>query len=128
MKDVNVSDKEERLRLLEVQIARLRRRIARLERRSNRYSWARVTIFFGGLALSVAAYFLLGRWVGLGLVVVILVAFGVVAHFHGRIERSAARHTILLYIQAMYQARIQLNWEAIPPAEYAGPPEHPFAV
>jgi len=124
-----MSDKEERLRLLEAQIARLRGRIARLEQRGNRYSWARVIIFFGGLALSVAVYFLLGWWVGVGLAVVILVAFGIVAHFHGQIERSAARHTLLLHIQAMYQARIQLNWEAIPSAYYDGPsPDHPFAI
>jgi MutS domain V len=123
-----LSDKEERLRLLEAQIARLRERIARLERRGNRYSWARVIIFFGGLALSVAVCFLLGWWVGLGLAVAIAVAFGIVAHFHGQVERSSARHTILLYIQEMYQARIQLNWEGIPAAEYGESPEHPFAI
>src|SRR2546430_13943985 len=124
-----MSDKEERLQLLEAQIARLRGRIARLERRSNRDSWTRVVIFFGGLALSLVGYFLLGRGVGLGLAVVTFVAFGVVAHFPGQIERSRARHTILLHIQTMYQARVELNWDGMPSAHYDGPvPDHPFAV
>ena len=121
--------KQERIHLLERQVERLQKRITALELRSNKYSWTRVAIFFGGLGLAILAFFLLNRWWGVGLAVVTFVLFAVAARFHSKIERSLARHKLLSYIKTTQLARIHLNWEAIPPAYPVEPVgEHPFEI
>ncbi len=124
----SVSKKQARLQAIERQIGRLKRRLELLEGRSNRYSWVRVAIFVAGFALSVVAFFLVGWWSGLVMVVLTLVVFNVVAYYHRKIERSITRHKVWLRIQSTHIARMQLDWEAIP-AVHAKEPEadHPFA-
>jgi ABC-type multidrug transport system fused ATPase/permease subunit len=120
--------RQERLDLFERQMDRLNRRIDRLDHLSNRFSWTRVAIFFGGLALSVLAFFV-NVWLCAALVVVTLLAFGIVAYYHGKIDRSLARHSVLLHIRRTQLARMRLDWEHIPdlyrPALRA---DHPFEV
>lgn len=121
--------KQERINLLERQIARLQKRIARLEVRSNTYSWTRVGIFFIGLGLAALLFFLLNRWWGIGLAALTIVLFAIAARFHARIERSLARHTLLSQITTLQLARIHLNWDVIPPAYPLDPTgEHPFEI
>ena len=121
--------KQERIHLLERQIGRLQKRTALLELRSNKYSWARVAIFFAGLRLAVLAFFLLNRWLGGGLALVTFVLFAVAARLHSRIERSLAQHKLLSQIKTTQLARIHLNWDAIPPAYPLDPAgEHPFEI
>ncbi len=121
--------KRERIALLERQIARVQRRRALLDRRSNRYSWVRVAIFFGGLLISAAAGFLAAWWIGVILVCVTLLAFAIVAHFHGKIERSLNRHTLWLHIKATHVARMRLDWQRIPAAPAFEPQgNHPFEI
>ncbi|HEU5226468.1 MAG TPA: hypothetical protein VFU49_01570 [Ktedonobacteraceae bacterium] len=123
------SKKQERQCLLEQQVARLSSRIAILDRRSNRYSWVRVTIFFGGLALSIGGYFILGWWLCLGLAAITVIAFAIVAYYHHHIEDSLARHRTWMRIKLMHLARMKLDWHALPPAPSIEPtPEHPFEL
>ncbi|HLG62857.1 MAG TPA: hypothetical protein VKY19_13030 [Ktedonosporobacter sp.] len=123
------SKKEERLYLLEKQIEQLRGRIDRLDRRSNRYSWVRVTIFFVGLGLSVAGYFVAGWWLCLVLALTTLITFALVAYFHQYIEDSLARHQTWMRIKLTHVARMKLDWDAIPPAPPTEPVAgHPFEV
>lgn len=120
-------NKQERLQLLQRQIARVERRLALLQRLGDRYSWARVAIFFVGVLLSIGAFFVHWQW-GLALAVLTSVIFGVVASRHNTIERSIVRLTLWREIKRTHVARIQLNWSAIPAVE-AAPAlgEHPFA-
>ncbi|GHO44934.1 MutS family DNA mismatch repair protein [Ktedonospora formicarum] len=121
-----MQSKQERIQLLERQLQRVQRRIKMLDTRSNRYSWLRVFVFFGGLALSLVAGFLLW-WLGVVLGVVTLVAFGVAAFFHSRIDKSLARHKAWLLIKSTHIARANLDWEHIPPpAPGSGLDDHPF--
>src|SRR5689334_12801695 len=123
------NEKRERQNLLEQQITRLSKRIDRLDRRSNRYSWVRVTIFFGGLALSIGAYFIFGWWLCLGLAAITVIAFAIVAYYHHQIEDSLARHRTWMRIKFMHVARMKLDWHALPPAPPSEPvPEHPFEL
>lgn len=123
------SKKEERLYLLEKQVERLRGRIDRLDRRSNRYSWVRVTIFFVGLGLSVAGYFVAGWWLCLVLALTTLSTFALVVYFHQHIEDSLARHRTWMRIKLTHVARMKLDWDAIPPTPPAEPiAGHPFEV
>ncbi len=124
-----MNKKQERIHLLERQIERLRKRIDIVELRSNWYSWVRVAIFLGGLALAILAFFFVNRWAGAALAFVTIVIFAIVARFHSRIERSLVRHRLMAHIKATQIARIRLDWEAIPAAPSTEIlVEHPFEV
>jgi len=122
-----VVTKQERMELLEGQVRRAQRHIDRLTPRSNSFSWARVAVFFGGLVLSVILLIVFAWWVALPVFVLALVIFGILAHFHGQIDRSIARHTRWIYIKSAHIARMKLDWEHIPDAYSPGLQEgHPF--
>jgi ABC-type multidrug transport system fused ATPase/permease subunit len=124
-----VTTQQDRLNLLEHQIDRLQRHLDELDRRSNRLSWLRFAIFFPGLALCVAVFFLVGWPYALGLLIVVIVAFSVAAYYHRKVERSITRHTIWRQIKAAHMARMRLDWEHMPVVNE--PPtqsDHPFEV
>ncbi len=119
--------KQSRLRLLEREIRRLETRIRTLEPRSNRYSWIRVLIFFIGLGLSFVMFIAVGWWLALPLAVITMTAFGIVAYYHGRLDRSVAIHTIWRHIKTVHIARMKLDWQHIPDAYSDTSTEgHPF--
>jgi len=122
-----VVTKQERMELLEGQVRRAQRHIDRLTPRSNSFSWARVAVFFGGLVLSVILLIVFAWWVALPVFVLALVIFGILAHFHGQIDRSIARYTRWIYIKLAHIARMKLDWEHIPDAYLPSLQEgHPF--
>jgi hypothetical protein len=85
-----------------------------------------VIVFFGGLALSMGAFFFVW-WLGVVLGVVTLAAFATLAYYHGKIDRSLARHNLWLHIKSTHVARMQLDWERIPQtATIALQADHPF--
>jgi ABC-type multidrug transport system fused ATPase/permease subunit len=123
--------KQERLQALERRTNHLRKRLERLNARSNRYSWLRLAIFFVGIALCVGAFFVSGWIAGLVVALISLIVFSVVASLHRKVERSIARHNILLHISATQTARIELDWARIPAVQgqaTASDGEHPFAI
>src|SRR6266487_644467 len=123
-----MTEKQARVHALEHQIKRLQKRIAILDHKSNRIGWTRVAIFFTGALLSLLAYFLAGWWLLLICVVVTLTIFSIVAYFHARINRSITRHKIWMQIKSTHIARINLDWDSIPPEPFTDPPtNHPFA-
>lgn len=123
----NTQDKLARLEALERKCERLHTRLSELEQRGDRLGWLRVGIFFGGIALSIVAFVLVGWWLFLPGIVLTIITFSVAVFFHRRITRSIARHTILRHVTTSQIARIRLHWERIPAAN-ADPPlaEHPF--
>ncbi len=121
-------EKQARVRALEHQIKRLQKRIAILDHKSNRIGWTRVTVFFIGALLSLLSYFLAGWWLLFICVAVTLTIFSIIAYFHGRINRSITRHKIWMQIKSTHIARINLDWDSIPPEPFTDPPtNHPFA-
>ncbi|MBA2679083.1 MAG: hypothetical protein H0U76_11895 [Ktedonobacteraceae bacterium] len=122
-----MTTKQERMKLLEGQVRRAQRHINRLTPRSNSFSWARVALFFGGLILSVLLLIVFAWWVALLVFVLVMIAFGILAHFHGQIDRSIARHTRWIYIKSAHIARMRLDWEHVPTAYSPDLQEgHPF--
>ena len=109
-----MNKKQRRLALLQSQMRRLQRRIDALEPRSNRYSWLRVLIFFGGLTISVTLLISVGWWVAVPVFVVCMLIFGIIAHYQRQIDGSIARHSLLLHIKTNHIARMKLDWEHIP--------------
>jgi ABC-type multidrug transport system fused ATPase/permease subunit len=125
----NMTEKQARVLALEHQIKRLQKRIAILDHKSNRIGWVRVAIFFLGALLSLLAYFLAGWWLLLIGAAATLIMFSIVAYFHGRINRSITRHKIWMQIKSNHIARINLDWDGIPPEPFTDPPtNHPFAT
>ncbi len=122
-----MSNKQERLQALEQQINRLKRRIERLDHTSNRYSWVRVAIFFIGLLLSILTFFIVGWWLSLILVALTTITFSIVAYYQRQIDRSITRHKLWQQIKSTHRARIQLDWDNIPPVPSPNPQaNHPF--
>ena len=119
--------KQVRLRALNRQVARLERRLKRLEALSRRYSWSRLGIVLAGLFAAFLANYFGGAgpgWIAAG---IFAAAFLVVVRLHDRVEKSLLRHRIWLRIKSTHTARMGLNWERIPLPPVA-PPErdHPF--
>jgi len=122
-----VDIKQERIEALERQISRLARRIAILDKRSNRYSWTRVAIFFGGVVLSIFGYFIARWWLAAALALLAIIAFSVVAYFQGKIDRSIVRHKVWSSIKFAHIARMRIDWNAIPAVRTTSlPKDHPF--
>lgn len=120
---------QERLNAFQRQVQRLQQRIEQLDRRSNRYGWARVCIFFGGLLPGLGVGFLLGWWVGVLCFALAMLLFSIVAVYHQQIDRSLTRHRVWLHLKETEIARIRLDWNSIPDA-YAPEQqvEHPFEI
>lgn len=104
-----------RLLGLENQVARLDLRIANLHNLSNRYAFVRLIVFIVELALVIAVFGTTGIWAGIVAIVVALVIFNVIAHFHRRVDSSLNRHVIWREIKLLHIARMKLDWAKLPP-------------
>ncbi len=112
---------EDRLNIRQVRLAALERQVRRLDLRlrtlrgqSERWSRVRLLVFFGGAALTFAAYFALGAgpfWI---VGVAALTAFALAVRQHRRINRCIADHTLWRDVKATHIARMKLDWQNIP--------------
>ncbi|HEY7786251.1 MAG TPA: hypothetical protein VIB00_16080, partial [Pyrinomonadaceae bacterium] len=107
----NISD---RIRLLERIITRLQRRNQDLEQISARYWTARRIIFVTGALLALLFCRLSGTSFGVALAVAVVIAFGLVAFYHRKVQESITRTLLLIDIKRIQLARIRLDWEGIP--------------
>lgn len=113
---------------LERQIARLERRAKLLNEISHKYWIARRIIFVAGALLALTFCNFAGRtaaWIVAGILVIV---FSLVTVFHNKVRDSLTRNGLLIEIKKVQIARIQLDWERIPPGDpLAHPvPGHPF--
>ncbi|RIK42303.1 MAG: hypothetical protein DCC55_09320 [Chloroflexi bacterium] len=116
-----------RLRLLERHEARLRRVLEQRQKTSNRYTWARLVIFFGGLAASLTLFFTAGSWLFWSALAAAVLLFGLVVALHQRVEASAQRFTQLHQFTHDQLARARVDWAELPAARANDPRyEHPF--
>ncbi len=126
-KRVLVITQQERLHAIERQLQRLQRHIDQLDRRSNRYGWIRVGIFFAAVLLGVCVSFLVVWWLGIVCFLLVMLVFSIVASYQQRVERSLTRHKVWQHLKTTDIARIQRDWHDIPdaytPEQRA---EHPF--
>ncbi len=118
-----------RLRALGNQIRRSRAHLGRLEARHRRFSWYRLILFASTLILAFSVAVWWSSAAGLLVLMVGLMAFGVLAFFHRRIEQAYRRHAVWSTIKAEQQARATLDWNVIPAGfPTAEPVSHPFAT
>lgn len=113
----------------ERQLERLAAWLARRNRRSNRYSWARALIFLVGLLVSIVLFYAGYLWSSSLLFLLTLVSFGMVVALHRRVEESQTRFRCLHEVTRTEIARIQRDWAALPPATQGEASyDHPFAA
>lgn len=118
-----------RLQSLEHMIARLKRRAQQLERISSKYWLARRVLFVCGSILALTFCKYSGGTTGVILAAVFLSAFVIVATSHGRVRDSIIRNSLMQNIKQVQIARLNLDWEHLPPSDQSPPePEHPFAT
>ena len=116
-----------RLRLLQNRIERLTLRTARLELLSRKYWLARRLIFCVGLVLALIIWELIGGKSALAIAVLFLITFIIVAVTHNRVLESIKRTRLIVELQALQIARINLDWNELPQPDYAeSQPNHPF--
>jgi ABC-type multidrug transport system fused ATPase/permease subunit len=116
-----------RLQLLERHEARLRRLLEWRQRVSNRYTWARIVTFFGGLAVSLTIFFTVGAWLFWVALFAAVLLFGLVVVLHQRVEESLQRFTQLHRFTRRQIASATVNWDELPLARLNDPRyEHPF--
>lgn len=114
-KKQKLSPWEARLLGLENQIKFLDLRIANLRQLSNRYAFIRLLVFIVELALVIAVFGTSGFWVGIVAIVVALVIFNVIAHFHRRVDNALNRYIIWRDLKTTHIARMKLEWAKLPP-------------
>ncbi|MGB0385804.1 MAG: MutS-related protein [Ardenticatenaceae bacterium] len=119
--------KQNRLRALENQVARLERRLSDLYKISNRYSWIRVGIFLAGLFLSLAAFYLVDIFVFWAILITSIVAFSAIVYPHRQVDHQIRRHEIWHEIKKSQIARMTLDWQQLGgKLPRQADPKHPF--
>ena len=126
--------KQNRLRVLQNQVARLQRRLTHLRKLSNRYSWLRVFFFLAGLIFSLGAFYLVDLWLFWAILIASLLAFIAIVRPHRRVDDQIRRHEIWLEIKKSQIARMTLDWKQMASADGQDfllslrqpDPKHPF--
>src|SRR5512141_709345 len=109
-----------RQRAIELEIARLGRRLLPLHALSNRVSWVRAGVFVGGILVGLvvgAQVDPTAGWVILGST---LVLFTITVAYHRRLEHWINVYTVWREMRRDQLARMQLDWEKLPRAATAG--------
>jgi hypothetical protein len=128
--DIKVADKRQlRLQSLENLITRLQIKLKELEKLSNNYAWARLTVFTIGFILTTLSFSILGKIIGSIVLFLSIISFFTVVYLHFQLEKSLKRNKIWLEIKSQHRARMQLDWDGIPqhPVETLNE-FHPFAT
>jgi len=94
---------------------------------NHRFSWIRLTVvLIGGIGTFLAFYF--GPvWLGRIFLILSITGFSWVVYKHRKLDMSRLRFQITLQQARKQVARMDLNWDQIPPAALLPTyPEHPF--
>lgn len=115
------------LPLLQNRINRLLLRTAQLELLSRKYWLARRLIFGVGLVLALIGWQIVGGKTALAIAGLFLIAFIIVAVIHNRVLDSIKRTRLMVELQELQVARINLDWNDLPyPDSVESQPNHPF--
>jgi DNA mismatch repair ATPase MutS len=106
---------------LKNQIARLERRLAKMQTLSRRLSWYRLITFVTGGALVFISFFWISETLAWLLAATAVVLFSVAAICHHRLGKGLRRHRIWLEIKKSQLTRMDLDWDNIPPSALQSP-------
>jgi len=112
------------------QIERLNGRLAHLRHRGEVISRWRLAVFLLGGMIAVTVFLKFGAWQWALTSAAIAVPFLVLVAVHRRVETAVNRHEKWRNIKQTHLARMQLDWDKLPPAEPIAPAlaDHPFAL
>jgi len=120
---------QRKVHALRRQIARLDRRLLRLDTMSRLYAKGRAGLVLLGLGTVLLVERLCGTAFGLLTAGVLLAGFLTVVAFHNRIKAGIVRYTLWRRLKATHLARVLRDWQHIPHTSQAREePEHIFAV
>ncbi|HEX6718120.1 MAG TPA: hypothetical protein VF088_13465 [Pyrinomonadaceae bacterium] len=108
-----------RLEQLNKQIVRLGRRADALNAISRQYWTARRVIFVAGVLLALAFCNFAGSTTAWFVAAVLAIVFSIVTVYHNRVRDSLTRNSLLVQIKEIQIARMQLDWDGIPPGDAA---------
>ena len=114
--------------MLERHVERVQHRMNKLEARSRQFWQIKLTLAFAGFTLTVALF---GRIPPLGILAAVLTValFIYINQFHHKVDRSFVRYRLLLQLKETQVARLQLDWEHIPPVQTRDTQiDHPFDI
>jgi MutS domain V len=118
-----------RLKPLENRIGRLERREETLEVLSKKYWLVRRSIFGAGAVLSLVTWEIVGGKPAVLVAGLFLIAFIIVVVIHNRVLESIKRTRLMLELQEIQIARINLDWNELPQPDHAeSQPNHPFEI
>jgi hypothetical protein len=124
-----MNPKQQRLRALERQIARLGARLNEWEKTSRQLATARLISAFAALVAGILALTLedsLPYWI---VTAVLLAIFSVFVVLHARLKRWIDAFEGWRRIKRAHVARMTLDWAGMPPAPNIDPiPDHPFEI
>lgn len=124
-----MTEKAQRLHLLQHQLTRLQNRLAGLHHRSDQLSRWRLILFIGGVLLGGVVFFQWGPVAWLWVTAVALIPFIVSVIVHRRVDTAVTRTTLWQEMKQTHVARMTLAWDALPPTQsFPVPADHPFAV
>jgi hypothetical protein len=120
-------DRANRRQVIRRQIERLEARSSLLQSLSDRYAWARLLTFFGGLLL-VGGIFERGGWWAAGAALLLVVSvFAWIVRRHRRVDEHVTQYRLWMTLRRAHLARMDLAWADIPRAAEAQPDfQHPF--
>jgi len=106
--------REDRIKELETGIQKFNLKLARLEKRSRKFGFSRLIIFFSGLSLFLISFFFLTQifvWISL---VITVIVFGIATGIHNKIDEGIKKCKIWIAIKKENLARINIEWQNIP--------------
>ena len=123
----NTFDSADRLKLLEDMIERLKRHTTQLEKVSDKYWKARRIVVGCGLVLGFFFCNYSGSTTAWLIGALFVAVFLVVSSYHKRVLDSITRHSLMLEIKHVQVARINLDWDHLPPVDQSSVEAgHPF--
>lgn len=101
-------------------ISALENRIKRLELKSKKYSYFRLSLFLLGVVDFCIYFFLITNVILLAFLALLIITFSITTNFHNKIDIAADRTKLWKEIKSVHLARIRLDWKNIPVTGYEG--------
>ena len=103
-----------RLKQIEYQIKRFKKRLNQLEQVSRRIGTIKAVILISGIILFFVSYFFLTPQFVIAVIILFPVTFGILTMFHNNIDKGIRKQKIWIDIKSTNLARIKIDWENLP--------------
>lgn len=121
--------KQKHFEILQHRVERTARLLAHLARIERRFPWLRLAALLAGILAGYLAFTLLPGLAAWVISAAALGGFMAIVLLHRRIIERASRLETFQHLLTTHIARLQLNWDSIPPpGPVTVPRQHPFAA